>query len=72
MVFERNYTVNRGEERIVSAAAYIDAGMYPGAALPDDYSARSYSLTAKAFDSQALGFAIAAATCAAASFFMSH
>jgi len=72
VVLELDYTVDRGKERVVPAAAYIGTGMYPGAALSDDYRAGVYSLPAEAFDSQALGFAVAAATCAAATFLMSH
>jgi hypothetical protein len=72
MVLERYYAVNRGIERVVPAAAYIGTGVNPGAALPDDYGARPYSLTPEAFDSQPLGITIAAAACAAAAFLVSH
>jgi len=72
MVLEFDYAIDHGEESVVPAAANIGAGMNPGAALSDDYRAGVYSLPAEAFDSQALGFAVAAATCAAAAFLVSH
>jgi len=72
MVLEFDHTVDRGKERVVPAAAYIGAWVYPGAALSDDYGAGIHSLTAEAFDAEAFGFAVAAAACAAATFLMSH
>jgi hypothetical protein len=72
MVLEFDYAIDRGEESIVSAATDIGARMDPGTALPDYDGACVYGLPAGAFDTQAFGFAVTAAACAAAAFFMSH
>ena len=70
--FKLHLAVDGGEDSVIPTEANVSAGLYPGPALPDDYSAAGDALSAIPFDSKPFRIAISAVTGAAASLFMSH
>src|ERR1700751_4265504 len=69
-VFEDDAAGDFGEERVVFAAAYIEAGFHAGAALADDDGAAGDDLSAECFEAEALRVRVAAVSGCALSFFM--
>jgi len=61
-----------GEERIVGADAYVDAGLDAGTALAHDDGAAGNELAAKGFYAQALCIGFASVCGAASTLFMCH
>jgi hypothetical protein len=64
-VLELDAAGDFGEEGVVFAAAYVEAGLYTGATLADDDSAAGDNLSAKCFKAEPLGIGVAAISGAA-------
>jgi hypothetical protein len=69
---ELHYPVDQGKESIVAADANIDSGMHFGSSLTYEDASGCDLLTAKRFDAEPLGIAIAPVLTTTACFFMSH
>jgi hypothetical protein len=64
-VLELDAAADFGEEGIVFASAYVQAGLYAGAALADDDGASGDDLSSECLKAEPLGIRIAAVTGAA-------
>ena len=72
LVLEENNSVDRGEERIVLAAADVPAGLVARAALANENRAGIHELAAESLDAEPLSLGIAAVDRRAAAFFVCH
>ena len=69
---EFHLTVDLGEQGIIAAQAYVDAGANPGAALPHQNGAAAYYLSAVPLDAETLGVAVSTVVGAASGFLVGH
>src|SRR5207244_11482099 len=69
---EANDTVDLGEERVVGAAADVEAGLEPRAALADEDAAAADELSSEPLDAEHLRIGVAAVAGAADTFLVRH
>ena len=67
-----NGAINKGEQRVILAAAHVDAGVDVRAVLTNENGARRHGLAGEALAAQALAAGIATITGGTESFFVCH
>ena len=62
VILEPHLAVDLREQRVVLAAAHVQAGLEPPSALPDEDGAARHDVAVVALDAEPLGIAVAAVT----------